>query len=466
LNGNICCLNGNIGLCETISLHRRWIMSVGRIKVTVGVCGGIAAYKAVELVRLLQDAGYDPHVVMTRAAEEFVRPLTFAAISGHKVITSLWGEEAGTGSGLNAETGEHSSVEHIEQAQTTRVLVVAPATADMLAKFAHGLADDFLSTMFLATTAPVIVAPAMNVNMWEHPATRANVETLRARGVMVVEPGSGYLACGMVGGGRLAEPEEIVAAVRGVLASVEAHVPEAEPFGARRGAPGVLRDFAGETVLVTAGGTREAIDPVRFIGNRSSGRMGYAVAAEARRRGARVILISAPTALACPAGVEMVPVVSAEQMRAAMMERLGEATVVVMAAAVSDYRMKRVAKRKMKREGAVTLELEATEDILREVVERRKTGTLVVGFAAETEDAVANGRTKLVRKGVDAVVVNDVSLPGIGFEGEENAGTFLTADGAVDLPLMGKDAMAGRILDEVRTMVLPDGPAARGAITS
>ena len=414
-----------------------------RLKVTVGVCGGIAAYKAVELVRLLQNAGYDPHVVMTRAAQEFVRPLTFAAISGHTVITMLWGEEAGTGSEQRESSVEHSSVEHIEEAQTTRLLVVAPATADMLAKFAHGLADDFLSTMYLATTAPVMVAPAMNVVMWGHPATRANVETLRARGVIVVEPGSGYLACGMVGGGRLAEPKEILAAVEDVLRSVETRVPE---LGAG--------DFAGETVLVTAGGTREAIDPVRFIGNRSSGRMGYAVAEAARTRGARVILVSAPTGLACPAGVEMVPVVSAEQMQAAVMDRLHEATVVVMAAAVSDYRVKQPSSRKMKREasGAVTLELETTEDILREVVKRRAAGTLVVGFAAETEDAVANGRAKLERKGVDAVLVNDVAKRGIGFDGEENAGSFLTRSGAVELPLMSKQAMAGRILDEVIKM--------------
>ncbi len=409
-------------------------MAAGRIKVTVGVCGGIAAYKSVELVRLLQDAGYDPHVVMTKAAEEFVRPLTFAAISGHKVITTLWGEEAGTGSEDDG-SGEHSSVEHIQEAQSTRLLVVAPATANMLAKFAHGLADDFLSTMFLATTAPVIVAPAMNVNMWEHPATQANVAMLRARGVKVIEPGSGYLACGMVGGGRLAEPATIAGVVAATLA-------ESSAAGS---------DFVGETVLVTAGGTREAVDPVRFIGNRSSGRMGYAVAEAARGRGARVILISAPTGLACPAGVEMVHVVSAEEMRSAVMERLGEATVVVMAAAVSDYRLRNVAAQKMKREAAqaVVLELEATADILSEVVARRGKGTLVVGFAAETENAVENGRGKLERKGVDAVVVNDVSAEGIGFDSEQNAGSFLTKDGAVEFPVMSKAAMADRILDEV-----------------
>jgi phosphopantothenoylcysteine decarboxylase/phosphopantothenate--cysteine ligase len=412
-------------------------MSAGRVKVTVAVCGGIAAYKAVELVRLLQDAGLDPHVVMTRAAEEFVRPLTFAAISGHKVITSLWGEDAGA-----TTEGDDSVIEHINEAQTTKVLIVAPATADTLAKFAHGLADDFLSTMFLATTAPVIVAPAMNVNMWEHPATRANVALLRERGVRVVEPGSGYLACGMVGGGRLAEGATIVAAVAEVLAagSVES--------------TGHGSDLAGETVLVTAGGTREPIDPVRFIGNRSSGRMGYAVAEAARLRGARVILITAPTGLACPAGCEVVRVTNAEEMRSAVMEHLGEASVVVMAAAVSDYRVKQVASQKLKRDGARVLELEPTEDILREVVARRQAGTLVIGFAAETENVVANGRAKLERKGVDAVLVNDVSSDALGFDSEKNAGTLLTHDDALEIPAMSKLEMAGRILDEVRRLRL------------
>jgi phosphopantothenoylcysteine decarboxylase/phosphopantothenate--cysteine ligase len=420
-------------------------MSVEPMKVTVGVCGGIAAYKSVELVRLLQDAGYDPHVVMTKAAEEFVRPLTFSAISGHKVISSLWGEDAG------AVSEDESSNEHIYEAQTTKLLIVAPATADMLAKFANGLADDFLSTMFLATKAPVIVAPAMNVNMWEHPATRANVATLRARGVMMIEPGSGYLACGMVGGGRLAEPAVIAAAVAetlgtGTLSHQSNIVESTDPVG-----PATVSDFEGETVLVTAGGTREAIDPVRFIGNRSSGRMGYAVAEAAKRRGARVILISAPTGLPALDGVEIVPIVTSEQMRAAMMQRLREATVVVMAAAVSDFRVRSAAAQKIKREAAraVLLELEATEDILQEVVERRVVGTIVVGFAAETEDALANGRLKLARKGVDAVMVNDVSVDGIGFDAEQNAGSFLTKNGTVEFPVMSKAMMADRILDEV-----------------
>ena len=403
-------------------------------KVTVGVCGGIAAYKAVELVRLLQDAGYDPHVVMTRAAEEFLRPLTFAAISGHPVITSLWGEQAGTGSGESHESGLHSSIEHIEQAQTTRLLIVAPATADILAKFAHGLADDFLSTLYLATSAPVLIAPAMNVVMWQHPAVQANVATLRARGVTVIEPGSGYLACGMTGGGRLAEPEQIVAAARTALRP-----------------PGTATSLRNETVLVTAGGTREAIDPVRFIGNRSSGRMGYAIAAAAQRRGARVLLISAPTGLPCPAGVELIPVVSADEMRAAVLDRLPEANIVIMAAAVSDYRVAKAATRKIKRETntALTLGLIATEDILREAVARRREGTLIIGFAAETDNPIPNALAKLTLKGIDAIVVNDVSQPGIGFEGEDNAGSFLHANGVAHWPVMPKHEMAERILDNI-----------------
>lgn len=407
-------------------------MCAQRQKVTVAVTGGIAAYKSVELVRLLQDAGLDPHVVMTRAAEEFVRPLTFAAITGHKVITSLWSADDGIGS-----EADESGIEHINEAQTTQALIVAPATAHTLAKFAHGLADDFLSTMYLATTAPVIVAPAMNVNMWNHPATRANVETLRARGVTFVEPGSGYLACGMVGGGRLADNTAILAAVSAAL-------------NEKASAP--ADDFAGETVLITAGGTREAIDPVRFIGNRSSGRMGFAIAEAAERRGARVILISAPTTIAPPAGCEVICVTSAEEMRTAVLQRLSEATVVVMAAAVSDYTMKKIATQKLKRDGARILELEPTKDILSEVVTQRGDRTLVIGFAAETEDILANGRAKLERKGVDAVVVNDVSSSDLGFDSTRNAGVFLKRDEAVEIPAMSKTEMAERILDEVRRL--------------
>lgn len=407
------------------------------MKVTVGVCGGVAAYKAAELVRSLQQQALDVHVVMTRAAEEFVRPLTFAALTGHKVITSLWGSEAA--SEAEGESGGapniDSAIEHIAAAQSTDALVVAPATADMLAKFANGLADDFLSTLHLATTAPVIVAPAMNVNMWDHPATQANLRILEQRGVRIVAPGSGYLACGMLGAGRLPAIDAIVQAVIGSL-----H---------RR------NDMVGQTVLVTAGGTREPIDPVRFIGNRSSGKMGYAVAEAAERRGAKVILVSAPAALAAPPRCELVKVVTAEEMRRAVLRRLPEATMVIKSAAVADYRARIVAESKMRRSGPVTLELEATEDILREVVEQRNPGTLVVGFAAETENALQHGRGKLERKGVDAIVVNDVSREGTGFDSDRNAATFLTADTAIDLPEMTKREMADRILDEVLAMKRP-----------
>ncbi len=396
-----------------------------QLKITVGVAGGIAAYKAVEVVRQLQDAGFDPHVVMTSAAERFLQPLTFAAITGHKVLSSLWSEDAG------ASGGEFSGIDHINEAQTTSALVIVPATADLIAKLAHGIADDFLTTMYLATTAPVILAPAMNVNMWLHPATQANLETLRERGVRIVEPGAGYLACGMVGGGRLAEESTIVAAVSETLAN-----------------PGAYRsDLTGETVLITAGGTREPIDPVRYVGNRSSGKMGYALAAKARRRGARVLLVSAPTALEAPAGCELLSVITVEEMRSAVLDRLPEASLVIMAAAVSDYRVARPASEKLRRKGPLTLELEPTEDILREIVERRASGTTVIGFAAETEQVLDNGRAKLERKGVDALVVNDVSGTETGFDSDRNAGWFLTPGETIELPESTKTAMADRILD-------------------
>jgi phosphopantothenoylcysteine decarboxylase/phosphopantothenate--cysteine ligase len=399
------------------------------MKVTVGVSGGIAAYKAAELVRDLQKQALDVHVVMTQAAQRFIQPLTFAALSGHKVITGLWTSEA-------ADSGDvASAIEHIDAAQTTDALVVAPATADLLAKFAHGIADDFLTTMYLATAVPVIVAPAMNVNMWQHPATQANLETLAKRNVRIVAPESGYLACGMVGAGRLAENQAIVDAVLSVL-----H---------RR------NDLAGETVLVTAGGTREALDPVRFLGNRSSGKMGYAVAEAAQNRGARVILVTAPTALRPPANCEVIPVTTTAEMRAAVMSRLDQATIVVKAAAVADYRPRVQAGQKLRRSGPLTLDLEPTQDILAEVVERRRPGMLIIGFAAETQDAVAHGRDKLLRKGADAIVLNDVSHEGVGFDSDRNAVTFLTHDRAIELPEMTKRELADEILNEVVTLRRP-----------
>jgi len=397
------------------------------MRVTVGVSGGIAAYKAAELVRALQRQALDVHVVMTEAACKFVQPLTFAALSGHKVITSLWDDDS----------SDQNGIEHIGEAQWTDALVVAPATANILAKFAHGIADDFLTTMYLATTAPVLVAPAMNVNMWEHAATQANLETLRQRGVRVVEPGAGSLACGMVGVGRMAEPDAIADALLGAL--------------------GRRHDLAGEVVLVTAGGTREALDPVRYLGNRSSGKMGYALAEAAQSRGARVLLISGPSALHPPAHCEVVRVTTAGEMREAVLARMAEATLIVKAAAVADYRPVAFSEQKLKRTGPLTLELAPTEDILAEVVRRRRPGQLIVGFAAETTNLMANGRAKLTAKGADAIVVNDVAGEGVGIDSDLNAATFLTPTTATELPEMPKRKLADRILDEIVALRRPRG---------
>jgi phosphopantothenoylcysteine decarboxylase / phosphopantothenate---cysteine ligase len=399
------------------------------MRVTVGVSGGIAAYKAAELVRALQRQALEVHVVMTESACKFVQPLTFAALSGHKVITSLW-DESGTADGLR-----DSSIEHIGEAQWAEALVVAPATANILAKFAHGISDDFLTTMYLATNAPVLVAPAMNVNMWEHPAVQANLEILRQRGVRVIEPGTGELACGMIGAGRMAEPDTIADAVLNAL--------------------GRRHDLAGEVVLVTAGGTREALDPVRFIGNRSSGKMGYALAEAAQARGARVILISGPSALYPPSHCEVIKVTTAEQMREAVLARMVESTLIVKAAAVADYRPLNVSEQKLKRTGPLTIELSPTEDILAEVVRRRRPGQIIIGFAAETENRMENGRAKLLRKGADAIVVNDVNAEGVGIDSDLNAATFLTLSTSIELPEMPKRKLADRILDEILTLRRP-----------
>ena len=391
------------------------------MKVALGVTGGIAAYKAAEIVRLLQDRDIRVQVVMTQAAQEFVRPLTFAALSGEKVITSMF--DAG-----NDDPNIDSAIEHIAVAQSIDALVVAPATSDILAKFAQGIANDFLSTLYLATTAPVVVAPAMNVNMWNHPATQTNLEILRKRGVKVVEPDSGYLACGMTGAGRLAANEAIVAAVMQALGSSQ--------------------DLAGETVLITAGPTREKIDPVRYITNRSSGRMGYAIAEAALRRGAHVLLISGPTNIVPPGAAEFTRVETAEQMREAVLTQLPQATIVIKTAAVSDYRPKSVASQKIKRSGPTTLELEPTADILAELASK-KTSQIIVGFAAETQDALENARKKLSRKSLDAIVVNDVSREGVGFDSDRNAVHIITHDEIVEVPETTKWDVAQRVLDQV-----------------
>ncbi len=392
------------------------------MKIALGVTGGIAAYKAAEIVRLLQDRGVRVQVIMTRAAQEFVRPLTFAALSGEKVITSMFA------SGEEQTSNIDSAIEHIAVAQSIDALLVAPATADVIGHFAQGIATDFLTTLYLATTAPVVVAPAMNVNMWNHSATQANLEILRKRGVKIVEPGSGYLACGMTGPGRLAENESIVAAVLQVL--------------------GASQDLNGETLLITAGPTREKIDPVRYLTNRSSGRMGYALAEAALRRGARVLLVSGPTSLTPPGAAELTRVDSTQDMHDAVLKLLPEASVVIKTAAVSDYRPKSAAGQKLKRKGPMTLDLEATPDILKEI-SSRKTSQIVVGFAAETENILENARQKLVSKNLDAIVVNDVSREGVGFDSDRNAVTVITRDEVVDVPETTKWEVAQRALDQV-----------------
>ena len=388
-----------------------------RCNVLLGVCGGIAAYKSAELVRELQRRGATVRVVMTRSAQEFINPLTFASLTGHKVFSNLWESPA-----------DAAVIEHIAQAQWAEVLLIAPATANTIAKVAQGVADDFLSATYLATEARVILAPAMNVNMWGHPATQSNVAALQQRGHRIVTPGSGYLACGMTGDGRLAETEEIVGEV---YVQIE-----------RR------NDLAGETVLITAGGTREPIDPVRFLGNRSSGRMGYALAAAAEQRGARVILVSAPTALTPPPRCDVMPIETSDDMLGAVLSRLPEATLVIKAAAVADFRVRHIAANKLHRDAPPILELEATEDIARIIVQRKIPGTLVIAFAAEMGHDVARAREKLIRKGVDAIVMNDVSKPGIGFDSDRNAAVFLTAEKEIQIEESSKTEIASKILDQ------------------
>jgi phosphopantothenoylcysteine decarboxylase/phosphopantothenate--cysteine ligase len=389
------------------------------MKIALGVSGGIAAYKAAEILRLLQDRGIRVQVIMTAAAQEFIRPLTFAALSGEKVITGMFDEG-------DAEPNIDSAIEHIAVAQAIDALAVVPATADVIARFAQGIANDFLTTLYLATTAPVIVAPAMNVNMWNHPATQANLETLHARGVTIVDPGSGYLACGMTGAGRLAANEAIVAAILDTL--------------------GAHQDLAGETVLITAGPTCEKIDPVRYITNRSSGRMGYALAEAALRRGARVLLVTGPVSITAPGGAEVTRVQTSDEMRKAVLDLLPQSSIVIKAAAVADYRPRFVAEQKLKRAGTLTLELEPTADILAELAARR-TSQVVIGFAAETEDILENARKKMARKAIDAIVVNDVSREGVGFDSDRNAVTIVTDDEVIEVPETTKWDVAQRVLD-------------------
>jgi phosphopantothenoylcysteine decarboxylase/phosphopantothenate--cysteine ligase len=394
------------------------------MKIALGVSGGVAAYKAAEVVRLIQDRGIRVQVVMTRGAQQFVRPLTFAALSGEKVITGMFASGGDEGSPPNID----SAIEHIAVAQSIDALLVVPATADVVAKFAQGIANDFLTTLYLATTAPVVVAPAMNVNMWNHPATQTNLDILRKRGVRIVEPGEGYLACGMTGPGRLADNDLIIAATLDAL--------------------GASQELVGETVLITAGPTREKIDPVRYLTNRSSGRMGYALAEAALRRGARVLLVTGPTTLTPVGGAEVTNVESAEQMRQATLKVLPEATIVIKTAAVADYRPRSTADQKIKRKGAMSLELEPTPDILAELA-RSKGSQIIVGFAAETENVLENARKKLMAKSLDAIVVNDVSREGLGFDSDRNAVTIITQTEVIEVPETTKWEVAQRVLDQV-----------------
>jgi len=392
--------------------------------VALGVTGGIGAYKAVEVARGLQKRGHDVVAIMTATATKFVGPVTFEAITRRRVITDQF------------EPGANADIEHIALASTVDLLLVAPATANILGKFANGIADDFLSTLFIATRAPVLVAPAMNTQMFAHEAVRANLDTLARRGVRFVEPGEGYLACGWIGKGRLAEPDEIVTAAESVL----------RPEGPLRG----------KRVLVTAGPTYEDLDPVRYIGNRSSGRMGFAIAAEAMRRGADVTLVAGPTAVEPPAVRELVRVRSAFEMQQAVLERSDRMDLVVMAAAVADYAPERRASQKVaKQDDTLTLTLKKNPDILADLGQRRlaaSRGPVLVGFAAETEDIVGRARAKRERKHVDVNVANDVSRADAGFDVDTNAVTIVDANGAESVPLQSKSGIASAILTHLERL--------------
>jgi len=393
--------------------------------VALGVTGCIAAYKAVEVLRGLQKRGADVRVVMTGHATEFVTPLTFQSISGFPVITEMF-----------APTDD-PEIKHIQLAQSIDLLLVAPATANTLAKFANGIADDFLSTLYISSASPVVVAPAMNVEMWAHPATRENVRRLRERGVHFIDPEEGYLACKTVGAGRLAETDEIVRRVLEIVESRE------KDFQGKE----IKSSLRGERVLITAGPTQEAIDPVRFLTNRSSGKMGYAVAEAALARGASVTLITGPVSITPPEGARTIRVRSAAEMYNAVEESLSDATMVVMAAAVSDYRPTANHRQKIKKNGsALSLELEQTEDILASVT-RQAGSRIVIGFAAETENVIEGAKKKLAEKGADLIVANDVSASDAGFDVDNNRIALVSSEGVIELPLLSKLEAASRIID-------------------
>jgi len=394
--------------------------------VALGVTGGIGAYKAVEIARLLQQRGHDVVAIMTRAAQNFVGPVTFEAITRRPVITSQW------------KRGANADIEHIALATDIGLLLIAPATANVIGKMAAGVADDFLTSLYLATRAPVMLAPAMNTNMWEHPAVRRNLEILGERGVRVVEPGVGFLACGWEGKGRLAEPEEVAAAADAVL----------RPAGT----------LSGRHVLVTAGPTYEDLDPVRYIGNRSSGKMGFAVAAEAMKRGAEVTLVAGPTSLNPPEVAEIVRVRSAREMHDAVMSRAAGCAAIVMAAAVADYTPERASTEKIpKAPEPLALALVRTADILGELGALRLSGglarTVLIGFAAETSDVVQRAREKRRAKHVDLIVANDVSSPNAGFDSDDNLVTLVGETGEESLPLLPKKAVARAIIDHLEALL-------------
>ena len=407
-------------------------------KVALGISGGIAAYKAAEVLRGLQRAGCTVRVGMTKRACEFVQPLTFRALSGSHVIVDDYAPE------------NPDPIAHITFSQTVDLFLIAPATANIIAKLANGIADDFLTSTYLASAAPVLIAPAMNTSMWHHPATQRNLAQLKADGVFVIEPDEGEMACGAIGPGRLSEPERIVAAALQIL---------------QNSAPKSTCDLAGEHLLITVGATREAIDPVRFLSNNSSGRMGFALAGAARRRGAQVTVIAGATTATGPRDVELIRVNSAEQMHTAVMKKVAVASIFIGAAAVADYRPAKLWPGKIKKtESSLSLELERTPDILREVANAKQQGLLIIGFAAETENVIANARAKLNAKNLDAIVANDVSQAGVGFDSVTNAVTIISRNrkAPIQVPLMAKTSVADIILDEVvrlRARVKPDAHA-------
>lgn len=393
--------------------------------IALGVSGGIAAYKAVEVLRGLQRAGAVVRVAMTRRACEFVQPLTFRALSGSHVIVDDYAPD------------NPDPIAHITFSQTADLLIVAPATANIIAKFANGIADDFLTSTYLACKSPVLIAPAMNTTMWEHPSTQRNLQQLRADGVYIVEPDAGEMACGTIGPGRLSEPERIVATALEILS---------------RSTSTRQRDLAGERFLITVGATREEIDPVRFISNRSSGKMGFALAEAALKRGGEVTVVAGTTTVAPPAGVKIVHALSAEKMSEAVAKESANASVFIGAAAIADYRPAQRADQKIKKsQDSLTLTLEKTPDVLSQVAASRANGMLVIGFAAETENVLDNAREKLRSKNLDAIVANDVSSEGSGFDSATNAITIITRDKdkTVELPLMSKSEAADRILDVI-----------------